>query len=77
MKRIMKRAASLALATALVVTGIYCGGTDAQAAPKAKKITMNKKKVNVTVGGKYTLRLRKLLLKRQAKRLLTRQATKR
>lgn len=67
MKRIMKRAASLALATALVVTGIYCGGTDAQAAPKAKKITMNKKKVNVTVGGKYTLKVKKVTPKKASK----------
>lgn len=67
MKRIMKRAASLVLATALVVTGIYCGGTDAQAAPKAKKITMNKKRVNVSVGGKYTLKVKKVTPKKASK----------
>lgn len=60
MRRIMKRAASLVLATALIVTGIYCGGTDAQAAKKVKKITMNKKKVTVTVGGKFTLKVKKV-----------------
>ncbi|MCI8307685.1 MAG: hypothetical protein HFH14_06510 [Lachnospiraceae bacterium] len=67
MKRIMKRAASLVLATALVVTGVYCGGTDAQAAKKPKKITMNKKNVNVTVGGKYTLKVKKVTPKKASK----------
>lgn len=67
MKPNMKKAASLTLAAALVVTSVFCGGNDAQAAVKAKKITMNKKKVNITVGGKFTLKVKKVTPKKANK----------
>ena len=67
MKSIMKRAASAVLATALVVTSVYCGGIDASAAVKTKKITMNKKKVNLVVGKKFTLKVKKVTPKKGSK----------
>ena len=67
MKRIMKQAVSLALAAALVVSGFYYGGTDSQAAKKAKKITMNSKNVNVKVGGKFSLKVKKVTPKKASK----------
>ncbi len=67
MKPNMKKAASLTLAAALVVTSVCCGGNDAQAAVKAKKITMNKKKVSITVGKKITLKVKKVTPKKASK----------
>ena len=67
MKPIMKRVASLVLATALVVSGAYVGGNDASAAPKAKKIVMNKKNVKVTVGGKFKLKVKSVKPKKASK----------
>lgn len=67
MKSIMKKATSTILATALIVTGVYCGGTDASAAVKAKKITMNKKTVNLEVGKKFTLKVKKVTPKKGSK----------
>lgn len=67
MKRSMKKAASLTLAAALIVTGVCCGGNDVQAAKKVKKITMNKKKVNIKVGETFKLKVKKVTPKKASK----------
>ena len=69
MKKSTKRSISLALATALVVTGLFTGSTDADAAAKTKKITMNTKKVTLTVGQKYTLKVKKVTPKKASKKV--------
>ena len=63
----MKRVASSVLATALVVTSVYCGGTDVSAAVRAKKITMNKKVVNLEVGKKFKLKVKSVTPKKGSK----------
>lgn len=69
MKKSTKRSISLALATALVVTGLFTGSTDADAAAKTKKIKMNTKKVTLTVGQKYTLKVKKVTPKKASKKV--------
>ena len=56
----MKKAACFALAGALVLTGTGFNTTSADAAAKPKKIVMKKKSITVSVGGKYTLKVKKV-----------------
>ena len=60
MRSIMKKAACFALAGALVLTGTGFNTTSADAAAKPKKIVMKKKSITVSVGGKYTLKVKKV-----------------
>lgn len=59
MKKIMKKLACAALTAALVITSLAVA-PDTQAAPKTKKIVMNKKSVKLAVGEKYKLKVKKV-----------------
>lgn len=59
MKKIMKKLACAALTSALVITSLAVA-PDTQAAPKTKKIVMNKKSVKLAVGEKYKLKVKKV-----------------
>ena len=59
MKRFMKQFTGITLAVALVISSLAIA-PDASAAPKAKKIVMNKKKVSLKVGEKFKLKVKKI-----------------
>jgi len=59
-KKSMKKLIVLSLVAALVVTGFSTGSTYTAAAPKAKKIVMNKKKITINVGEKFKLKVKKV-----------------
>ena len=67
MKRAMKKVAGIALVAALVVTSSGYNTATTQAAPKAKKIVMNKKSVKLEVGKTFKLKVKKVTPKKAGK----------
>ncbi|MBE5929361.1 MAG: hypothetical protein E7267_08405, partial [Lachnospiraceae bacterium] len=65
-----KKLIVLSLVAALVVTGFSTGSTYTAAAPKAKKIVMNKKKVTIKVGEKFKLKVKKVKPKNAGKKVV-------
>ncbi|MBE5928167.1 MAG: hypothetical protein E7267_02155, partial [Lachnospiraceae bacterium] len=59
MRKFMKKFIGITLAVALVCTSLAVA-PEASAKPKAKKIVMNKKKVNLEVGQKFKLKVKKV-----------------
>lgn len=67
MKRFMKKVACFAMAAALIGTSIGYSPATTQAAPKTKKIVMNKKKVTLEVGKTFKLKVKKVTPKKASK----------
>ena len=59
MRKFMKQFTGITLAVALVISSLAVA-PEASAAPKAKKIVMNKKKVSLEVGQKFKLKVKKI-----------------
>ncbi|MBE5928877.1 MAG: hypothetical protein E7267_05845 [Lachnospiraceae bacterium] len=69
MKKSVKKLVVLSLVAAMIVTGFGTGSTYTVAAPKAKKIVMNKKRVNLKVGEKFKLKVKKVKPKKANKKV--------
>lgn len=68
MKKTLKKVLAIALSVAMCAS-IATVAPSASAAPKAKKITLNKKKLTLTVGSKYTLKVKKTAPKKASKKV--------
>ncbi len=68
MKKTLKKVLAIALSVAMCAS-IATVAPSASAAPKAKKITLNKKKLTLTVGSKYTLKVKKTTPKKANKKV--------
>ena len=60
MKKNIMRKAAWAMAGALMFTSVLGSSVVSQAAPKTKKIVMNKKKVTLKVGKTFKLKVKKV-----------------
>lgn len=76
MKRVMKKAACLVMAAALIGTSIGYSPATTQAAAKPKKIVMNKKKVTLEVGATFKLKVKKVTPKKASKAVSYKSAKK-
>ena len=59
MRKFMKQLTGITLVVALVISSLAVA-PEVSAAPKAKKIVMNKKKVSLEVGQKFKLKVKKI-----------------
>lgn len=66
MKKMLKKSCALVLSVALALTAVAAPSV-ADAAPKAKKIVLSAKKKTVTVGTKFTLKVKKVTPKKASK----------